>query len=370
MFLKILKSLVMFSYLLGCGAYAQSIKYKIIAGKPHLNNISFVEVYGHRGDRSYSPENSIPGYLTGLKVGVDWIDIDIGITQDGVVVVYHDLWINPDFTSINGKFFAKNKQEFFASMVPNEEKQIQPYLIKNIKFAELEKYDIGILNPDSSYAKFFPQQISVPNTRIPSLQNVIDYVDGITNKSLRYQIEIKNDPLNPMWTVSPHEFATKVYNILKKNNLIERTEIQSFDWSVLYELQKLNKKIKTAYLVGYDDISRMQESDVTTAGLWSGGKLLKDYDNSLPKMVKALGGSCYEPEDVALTKKDLDEAHKLGLKVVVWTWPEHSGTTFDPQLIDKLISWGIDGIITDDPGRLNSMLAARGYRVPKNYVLD
>jgi glycerophosphoryl diester phosphodiesterase len=70
---------------------------------------------------------------------------------------------------------------------------------------------------------------------------------------------------------------------------------------------------------------------------------------------------------VALTKADLDEAHRLGLKVVVWTWPEHSGKDFDPVLVDKLIKWGVDGIITDDPAQLNSMLAARNLSVPVGY---
>ena len=156
---------------------------------------------------------------------------------------------------------------------------------------------------------------------------------------------------------------------MKKNNLINRAEIQAFDWNILYELQKLDKNIKTAYLIGYDELNYNKLADFKYSGKWSGGEMLSNYNNSLPQMIKALGGSCYEPEDVILTKKDLDEAHKLGLKVVVWTLPEHSGTVFDAKLIDKLISWGVDGIITDDPARLNSMLAARGYKTPKNYPL-
>ena len=84
-------------------------------------------------------------------------------------------------------------------------------------------------------------------------------------------------------------------------------------------------------------------------------------------MIKDLGGACWEPEDVELTKATLDEAHSLGLKVVVWTWPEHSGTVFNTELVSTLISWGVDGIITDDPGKLISMLAARNYAIPARY---
>jgi glycerophosphoryl diester phosphodiesterase len=71
--------------------------------------------------------------------------------------------------------------------------------------------------------------------------------------------------------------------------------------------------------------------------------------------------------DAELTKEALDEAHRLGLKVVVWSWPEKLGTSFDAQLVAKMIDWGVDGIITDDPGRLISMLAARGLTVPVRY---
>lgn len=358
------------SLLLGFGiAYASDTQYPIIAGKPHaVNKPKYIEVYAHRGDRSFSPENTLPAYRTGLSVGTDWADMDIGVTKDGVIIVDHDVWLNPDIVSRDGKFIAKNKDAFLSAAPKGKlDEYLQPYLVHNLTLKEIETYDVGTLNPDSPYAKYFPEQLAVPGTHMPTLQQVIDYVNQTTNKKLKFQIEFKNDPTQPQWTVSPKDFAKKLYAILKKNDLIDRAEIQSFDWQPLYELQKLDPKVKTAYLVGYDDIERMKSSDPKQAGLWSGGKLLKDYNNSLPQMVKALGGACYEPEDVSLTKEDLDEAHRLGLKVAVWTWPEHSGKTFDPILIQKLIDWGVDGIITDDPGQLNSMLAARGYRVPQNY---
>lgn len=347
--------------------------YPVIAGKPHANpNKPFVEVYAHRGARSFSPENTMPAYKTGLAVGINWVDMDIGVTKDGVILVDHDIWLNPDILRKDGKFWANSKQEFYKNLesAPGGiEKNIQPYLVKNLTLAQLQKYDVGRLNPASPYAKYFPEQYPVDGTQMPTLQEVADYVNKVTDNQVDFQIEIKNDPEHSDWTVSPKEFANKVNQFLVKNNLVERAEIQSFDWVPLYELHKLNPKIKLAFLVGGDDIERMHSSDPKQAGLWSGGKLLKDYGNSLPKMIKALGGSCYEPQDTALTKEDLDEAHRLGLKVVVWTWPENSGSAFDPVIVDKLIQWCVDGIITDDPARLNSMLAARGLPVPKNYPL-
>jgi len=83
-----------------------------------------------------------------------------------------------------------------------------------------------------------------------------------------------------------------------------------------------------------------------------------------------MGGFAWDPEDAELTRESLEEAHRLGLKVVVWSWPERLGRAFDPGLTGRMIDWGVDGIITDDPGRLDSMLAARGLLPERHCSAD
>ncbi len=343
-------------------------KQVVTVGLPHDPKVpKYTEVYSHRGAIGFSPENTMPSLKTGLACGTDWIDVDIGITSDGVIVVSHDLWLSPDIISRHGEFWAPSKEVFTTVNAANLSDAVQPYIIHNMTLKEFKGFEAGIINPNSPYAQLFPDQIAVPGTSMPTLQEVIDFGKAATQNKIHYQIEIKNDPTQPLWTVSPKEFASALYKMLKNNHLLDRVEIQAFDWNCLYELQQLDKRIKTAYLVGYDDRVRMCNPDPVIAGVWSRGKLLKDYNNSLPQMIKALGGSCFEPEDVTLTKEELDEAHQLGLKVVVWAWPDHTGVAFNPDEINKPLDWGVDGIITSDPGRLISMMAARGMRVPSSY---
>ena len=71
-----------------------------------------------------------------------------------------------------------------------------------------------------------------------------------------------------------------------------------------------------------------------------------------------------------LTKSDLDEAHRLGLKVVAWGWPELEGTEFNYAQNDKLLDWGVDGIITDRPDILRGILAARGMNLPNGFEIQ
>ncbi len=313
-----------------------------------------LQVYAHRGARSYAPENTIPGYTTGLSIGTHWVDMDIVMSKDGEVIVSHDIRLNPDIVrGIDGKFITERK------------------LVKSLLLDEVKKYDVGRMDTASAYSKFFPAQIGMDGVHMPTLREVIHYVNGKTNKKVGFQIEFKTDPEHNDWTYTPAEFASALYRILKEEDIVPICEIQSFDWRCLYELQNLDHNVKTAYLTEWDNEPGTPNSffdpDPVKAGLWTGGVLVKDHKNSIPQMVKDMGGTCWEPEDVELTKSALDEAHKLGLKVVVWTWPEHSHTVFNVDLLSKLISWGVDGIITDDPGMLISMLAARNYQLPVRY---
>ena len=318
------------------------------------DNHGKLEVYAHRGARSYAPENSIPGYATGLAIGTNWVDMDIVMSKDGEVIVSHDIRLNPDIVrGPDGKFITDRM------------------LVKSLSLAEIKQYDVGRLDTASAYSKFFPAQVGMDGVTMPTLREVIRYVLGKTRNKVGFQIEFKTDPEHPDWTYTPAEFAAALLRILREENIVGNCEIQSFDWRCLYELQKLEPLIKTAYLTEWDNEPGCPNSffdpDPARAGLWTGGVLVKDHKNSIPQMVKDMGGTCWEPEDVELTRATLDEAHGLGLKVVVWTWPEHSGTIFDPGLVSKLIDWGVDGIITDDPGMLISMLAARNYPLPARY---
>lgn len=333
------------------------------------------QVYSHRGVRAFAPENTMPGYKAALRIGTDFIDMDVVLTKDGEVLVSHDPVLNPDIVrDANGKFLVKNKETLKKLSQKELAEYISKYTVKNLTMAELAKFDVGRLNPDSAYSKYFPDQKPVDDTKMPTLRDVIRYANKTTKNKVGFQIEMKTDPTHPEFSADPTLFAKALYKVLKEEKVFARSEIQSFDFVCLYELQKLDKRIKTAYLTcrdnekgGSDDFF---SNDPKIATTWTGGKFVKDFGNSIPQMVKTLGGFAWEPEDAELTQETLAEAHKLGLKVVVWSWPELLGTAFDVKLTEKMIDWGVDGIITDDPGKLISILAARGLKLPPSYKAE
>ncbi len=340
-------------------------------GKPHSPySPPYIEIYAHRGARGLAPENTLPAYQRGLALGVDWVDMDLGITRDGALIVYHDFFLNPDILRKNDVFWAYSKEDFLRQLTDAPgglDQNMEPYLIKNLNVEDLGDYDAGRLNPLSPYASLFPRQEGADGIKIPSLEEVVTMVDTTSMKHVFFQMEIKIDPTHPSWTVSGEQFIRTLDLFLRHHQLTDRVEIQSLDWGVLEKLHELNADLKLAFLITKENRAKMDDPNPAEAGRWTGGHLLKDHGGSPLQMIKDLGGSCYEPQDSELTQAQLREAHQLGLKVVVWPWPEVTHSGFDPKLINKLIDWGVDGIITDDPDKLRECLQQHGMPLPRSY---
>ncbi len=283
---------------------SQVIQYN---GKPTPEGL--VEIYAHRTGRGLAAENTLAGCDVCMELGVDYIDLDIGITKDGILVVTHDTTLNPHLTrDETGKYIKKR--------IP----------IHTLTFEQLQRYDVGKINPKSAYASYFPDQIGVDGAKIPSLKEAIEYVKQRAPKPTGFQIEIKTHPRR---TPSSKIFAKAVDQVLRETDVIARTEVQSFDFRCLTELYKLNPEIATSFV--------------------SGGRVS-------PKTIRSLCGKCWSLYEMHATEAKIKKAQKMGIKVVAWNYPEKEGTEFNQEQIMKLISWGIDGIITDRPDKLKKLL--------------
>lgn len=290
-------------------------------------------LYGHRGARGLAPENTLPAYQKALALGVDYVDMDVVMTQDNEIVAYHDLTLNPDTTRDAKGHWVSSSQ----------------FPVKNIRLHHLQAYDVGRLHPHTFYANLFHHQQAIEHTSIPTLIQVIQYVKQHAKKSVGFQIEMKTDPAHPDISSNPELFAKVLAAILEKENIVDRTQVQAYDWRCLLALQKINPRIATAYITDHEQERLMQNPDPSIAGLWTAGQLLKNYHNSIPRMVKALGGRYWDPEDREITPAQLKEAHQLGLKVITWSWAEQQQSDIDLLLTKQLIRMGVDGIITDRP---------------------
>jgi len=83
-----------------------------------------------------------------------------------------------------------------------------------------------------------------------------------------------------------------------------------------------------------------------------GGVDVDAHSGSVPRAIKASGGANWSPHARNVTAESLAEAHALGLKVYPWT-------VNVPADMERLLALGVDGITTDRPDVLRTVMATR-----------
>jgi len=298
------------------------------------------DIEAHRGGRALFPENTLAAFANALTMGVDTLELDIGITQDGAIVVSHERGLNPDLArDASGAYVA-------APGIPFVQLQLE----------DVKKYDVGQIRPGSAYAAQFPEQRVVPGTRIPTLKEVLELVRKSGDSHVRLNIETKIDPNHPQESPDPQRFVTLLLEFLQAEKFSDRVMVQSFDWRTLQLVQKLAPAIPTVYLT-------LQKGSAPTVLLdkasdWTAGFNPAEHASSLPRTIKAAGGAIWSPYFGDVNAGLISESHSLGLSVVVWTVNK-------PEDMARMIDIGVDGIISDHPELLRKIAGEKGIALPK-----
>ena len=291
------------------------------------------DLQGHRGARGLAPENTLPAFQKALELGVDTIECDMAITKDGVVVIHHDLRLNPDTTrGPDGKWLDQPGPA-----------------ISELTFDELQRYDVGRLKPGTDYATAFPQQQPVDGTRIPKLADLFELVKKAGNTRVGFDCETKVSPMERAATLPPEAFARRVIAEVRGAGMQARLMIQSFDWSTLQVVQSEAPEIRTMYLTSPRTLMPAVDGKPSP---WLAGFAPELHGGSVPKAIHAAGGKIWAPNQTYLTPALLAEARSLGLIVIPWTVNE-------PSMMVKLLDMGVDGIISDRPDLVQLELKKR-----------
>ncbi|MBM3340944.1 MAG: glycerophosphodiester phosphodiesterase [Betaproteobacteria bacterium] len=303
-----------------------------------------LDLQAHRGARGLLPENTLPAFARALSIGVTTLELDCAITRDGVVVVSHDSTLNPEITrDAGGAWITRND-------LP----------IAQLTFEELQRFDVGRIDPASEYAKRFPHQQPIDGTRMPKLADVLALARKARNDTVRFNIETKISPLHPTRTVGPQAFARTLIAVIEQHRLEARAIIQSFDWRTLVVVQREAPRIATAYLSvqqAFEDTILARE----TASPWNAGLHVRQFGGSVPRMIRALSGNAVEtiwsPHFNDVDAPAIGEAHTLGLKVVAWTVNSEAE-------MQRMLALDVDGVISDYPDVLRRVAGEAGYALP------
>ncbi|KAJ6627298.1 PLC-like phosphodiesterase [Mycena sp. CBHHK59/15] len=318
-----------------------------------LARLSAYDIQGHRGGRGNAVENTLPSFAWGLIDGATTLELDNGVTKDGVVVVWHDEEIlSAKCQDTSPAFFADPSFPYVGKF------------IANLTLAQLKTLDCG-----SKRQGDFPFQLTYPGTRISTLQQVFDFVECADPEHLmRWNIESKINAAHPDRTAGVDVFVKQQHAVFAASPYRHSITYQSFDWRSLIAMKTLDSKMVTSALVEYK--TTVMPNDGTSP--WLAGLNLQNFPGSSlgVRIVNAahsinatiLSPSAYDsiPGHALTTKEMVNQSHRLGMLVKPWT-VNHL------EIAEDLRRWGVDGIITDYPNVLRRWIQQYGFQVAPKY---
>ena len=295
-----------------------------------------LDVQGHRGARGLLPENTLPGFARALELGVSTLELDLGLSRDGALVVSHNPRVSPELcTHADGR----------------EIEGLGPR-IQDLSLAELRRFDCGSKNP--SPGRFpEPPRRNLPGTWMPTLGEVFELVRDQGDEDVRFNIEVKVAPGSADHP-ELEAIVQAVVQEIRAHQLLQRSTLQSFDWQALRLGKQLEPRLRTAALLAGDTLQKEW-----LAGLDPEGRDMLDLldllkaadafvDDFSPYWEHLVPGKYYGGAAVS----DYQEA---GFPVIPWT-------INDEATLRRLISLGVDGLITDRPDLL--MKIVQDERIP------
>ena len=280
-----------------------------------LNANPSKQLIAHRGASGYAPEHTLAAYRLAIEQRADFVEQDLGVTRDGVLICLHDDTL--DRVSDVARVFPERSSNETIAGRPG------PHWIANdFTLDEIRKLDIGTW--------FDPKFAS---ERIVTWQEAIDLIR--TRPGLGLYPELKKPPL---YTARGIDMVRLFVESIKRNGLDKPDSlrdhpviIQSFDEEAIRRVANELPSIPRVLLLN-------SPADLPEARLREIASFATGIAPDKAVLVK-------NPEIVGL-------AHAVGLTVTAWTFRADEGTAY-PSVRDEmnyfLSTLGIDALFTNNP---------------------
>jgi len=253
-------------------------------------------LFGHRGSAATHPENTLPAFAAALEAGVPYLELDVHATADGEVVVLHD----DTLLRTCGVDRA----------------------VSHLALRELKQYDAGFtFTPDGGGSFPFRER----GITVPTLAEVLEAFPQAL-----FNIEIKQEAPG---------IEGRTLDILAATGRSESVLLAAEQDLIMARLRPLCGAIPTSFCF----------QELVAFFTWLGTQDPPDYRP--PARVLQI------PEvwqgRTLVTEEMLAATRHLGLEVHVWT----VNAAADMR---RLLTMGVDGLMSDDPALLVRMAAQSG----------
>lgn len=252
-------------------------------------------VIGHRGFSAFAPENTLPAFSMALEAGVDAVELDYRQSADGELIVIHD-----------------------ADLDRTTDARLH-WGGKHIKVHDKTAWEIRALDAGSWFDPKYGE------TRVPFLSEALDL------------IQPRAIPLLERKAGDLHS----VVNLLESKRLVGKVVVQSFDWNFLCALHEYLPEQPLAALGPLSGLPGVKRAP----GIF--GQLTGRWLKALRKT-----GARVVVWNKQVSPAAVRQAHHQGLQVWIYTINR-------PELAERLLNMGVDGLITNNPALIWKTMAGR-----------
>jgi glycerophosphoryl diester phosphodiesterase len=267
----------------------------------------------HRGASAYAPEHTLEAYRLAMEQGADFVEQDLAVTKDGVLVCIHDLTLDRT-TNVEDVFPARFSEHTSGT------NSAPRWLVADFTLAEIKQLDAG---------SWFDSRFAA--ARIPTFQEAIDLVKG---KAGLYP-ELKDPAFYRERSLSPERLLAAA---LEQNGLAAdpRTPlvIQSFDEATIKTLATALPTVPRVWLMELGAAARV------------------DAAGKLKEIASWATGIGPNKAIVAARPEVVAWAHAAGLTVTPWTFRSSNSGQFASvreEMAKFLYDYGVDAVFTDNP---------------------
>ncbi|MFY8116193.1 MAG: glycerophosphodiester phosphodiesterase family protein [Roseateles sp.] len=356
-------------------------------------------IIAHRGASGLLPEHTLEAYAKAIELGANYIEPDLVMTKDGVLVARHEPTIGATTNVGSIAAFADRKRTKTVDGVTSSDWYVEDFTLAELK-------TLRAVQPRANR----PQQYN-GQFQVPTLDEVIALAKQKsleTGRTIGIYPELKHSTymqgVSQGLGFSKTYFEDKLVSTLHAaygNDRNAPVFIQSFE---VRNLQYLNTRtdIKLVQLVDADDVNPdgslslvapyAQPADVVAAGgklsfadLVSpvGLSMVATYADGIgpwkPYLLKTVADGVDRNGDGVVNGKDrlvlgstgvIEAAHKNGLLVHTWTMRDDGGLlgfSDGKSEIEAYLKLGVDGVFTDFTATGVAALAA--VPEPETYAL-
>jgi glycerophosphoryl diester phosphodiesterase len=246
------------------------------------NPLTGFDFSAHRGGRGMRPENTLPSFENGMDQGATELETDTGVTTDGVSLIWHDQFLNPESCRRqDGAAYTMENRVYIKDISMTDAQKI--FVCDKLHFGAEQKNDLALSPVAVAFAKAEGLASPYVPTNVEQLFRFTRfyteyYTTGAgkdaphakerahTGATVRFNLETKilpdrlpaavaghqeaNAPadLYKNHTVGPDVFVKTLCGAIVRNQMESRSEVQSFDFRTLQLVEEQYPAIPTYYL--------------------------------------------------------------------------------------------------------------------------